>query len=121
MTGIINILLGILLFAMSFFSTSASALDQASFNRLVNAGISPQALREALKAYAWADSHGEVHKHILTLVDFTKPSVKKRLWVIDMNNVQVLYNGLVAHGKGSGDLYATHFSNKPGSEASVLG
>ncbi|MDG2403109.1 MAG: murein L,D-transpeptidase catalytic domain family protein, partial [Amylibacter sp.] len=34
---------------------------------------------------------------------------------------QVLYNTYVAHGKNSGDLYATHFSNTPESRESSLG
>lgn len=59
--------------------------------------------------------------NILTLIDFTKPSNEKRLFVIDMEQKKILFESLVAHGKGSGDLYATSFSNRPNSHQSSLG
>ncbi len=121
MGGIIGLLLGVLVTATSAFSTSVSAFSHSDFQRLVDAGVQPQALRVALRAYYWAEAKGDVKRHVLTLVDFTQPSTQKRLWVINMNNGDIIYNGLVAHGKGSGDLYATHFSDQPGSDASVLG
>jgi len=60
-------------------------------------------------------------KEIIALVDFTKPSSEKRMWIIDLRNRKVLYYLLVAHGKNSGELYATSFSNKPNSYQSSLG
>ncbi len=60
-------------------------------------------------------------RDILTLIDFTKPSNEKRLYVIDMNQRKLLYESLVAHGRGSGDLYATTFSNRHNSHQSSLG
>lgn len=60
-------------------------------------------------------------KDVLTLIDFTKPSTDRRLWVIDMAAGKVLYNTHVAHGRGSGDNYATSFSNISGSNQSSLG
>jgi hypothetical protein len=44
------------------------------------------------------------------------------MWVIDVNRGKVIYNELVAHGKGSGSgNMATRFSDRSGSDASVLG
>lgn len=60
-------------------------------------------------------------RDILTLIDFTKPSNTERLYVIDMKAEKVLYESVVAHGKGSGELYATRFSNTPESHQSSLG
>lgn len=60
-------------------------------------------------------------RQILTLIDFTKPSNEKRLYVIDMDQRKLLYESVVAHGRGSGDLYATTFSNRPNSHQSSLG
>ena len=45
-------------------------------------------------------------KEILSVVDFSKPSTEKRLWVIDLKAQKVLFNTFVAHGQGSGDAVA---------------
>lgn len=84
-------------------------------------GLSPKAATLAVKAYNWAKTHGDIHKDVLTVVDFTKPSYEKRLWVINMDTHQVLFNGYVAQGKNSGLVNATHFSNQPNSDESSLG
>ncbi|MDR2911774.1 MAG: murein L,D-transpeptidase catalytic domain family protein [Alistipes sp.] len=60
-------------------------------------------------------------KEILSFIDFTLPSTEKRLWVIDMARRRVLFNTWVAHGRESGELYATSFSNRRGSHKSSLG
>jgi hypothetical protein len=60
-------------------------------------------------------------KDILTVVDFSKPSSQKRLWVIDLNNNKVVFNDLVAHGQGSGGSMATEFSDINDSHQSSLG
>jgi hypothetical protein len=39
---------------------------------------------------------------ILTIVDFTKSSKEKRLYVVDLKNQDILFQTLVAHGKNSG-------------------
>lgn len=58
---------------------------------------------------------------ILTLIDFSKPSSERRLWVIDVKNLTVLHNAVVAHGKNSGLLIPTKFSNIPNSNMSSPG
>ena len=59
--------------------------------------------------------------HLLTIVDFSKSSNKNRLWVIDLENKKVLFNALVAHGIGTGQEFAEHFSNRDSSHQSSLG
>ena len=60
-------------------------------------------------------------KGIITIIDFTRPSSAKRLFVIDLVHKQILYHTYVAHGVNSGILYAVNFSNKMNSKESSLG
>ena len=84
--------------------------------------INPQVLRMALIGYYSLKEQGKVSRDgILTVIDFNRPSVDERLFVIDINRGRLLYSGLVAHGRGSGDNYAQSFSNAPGSHQSSLG
>lgn len=52
------------------------------------------------------------NNNLLTIIDFTKASHEKRLFVVDLVKEEVLYHSLVAHGKNSGTHYANEFSNK---------
>lgn len=62
-----------------------------------------------------------IKKDIITIIDFSKPSTQERLYVIDLKNEKLLFSSVVAHGKNSGDNYATSFSNRVGSYQSSLG
>ena len=57
----------------------------------------------------------------LTVIDYSKPSTFKRLWVFDLRSHELLYEELVAHGKGSGEKNATMFSNGPETHQSSIG
>jgi hypothetical protein len=59
--------------------------------------------------------------NVITICDFSLPSTEPRMWVIDLTTHKVLFNTHVAHGKGSGDTYASRFSNKMDSHMSSLG
>ena len=84
--------------------------------------IDPMVLSMALSGYYSLKDQGKVSRDgILTVIDFNRSSVDERIFVIDVNRAQLLYSGLVAHGKGSGDNYAEHFSNASGSHQSSLG
>jgi hypothetical protein len=58
---------------------------------------------------------------VITIIDFSLPSDKERLWVLDLINGKVLFRCLVSHGRNSGELMAEKFSNIPGSNASSPG
>lgn len=58
---------------------------------------------------------------LITIVDFSKASSQKRLWVIDLEKQKLIYHTLVAHGKNSGENFATQFSNTIDSYQSSLG
>lgn len=57
----------------------------------------------------------------LTVIDYSKPSTVKRLWVFDLRSRTLVYEELVAHGQGSGDKVATLFSNQPETHRSSIG
>ncbi len=84
-------------------------------------GINSKVLKLALKAYKNAKKSGVGSKDILTVVDYSLPSSTRRMWVIDLRNNKVLFHTYVSHGSGSGQNYATKFSNRPGSAMSSLG
>ena len=75
----------------------------------------------AFLGYNTLMNEGKISKNLLTIIDFTLPSTQKRLWVIDMVTKKVLMNTLVAHGRNSGENYATNFSNLAESYKSSLG
>lgn len=90
-------------------------------NIVKNTQLSPKVVELALKAYKYAETQGTVKKDILTIVDYTKPSSEKRLYVIDLKTDQVLMNTFVAHGKNTGLLKSEKFSNKLNSNQTSLG
>ena len=60
-------------------------------------------------------------RSVLTVVDFTKSSSAKRMWIIDLDARKLLINTLVAHGRNTGNVTADKFSNQPNSYMSSLG
>ena len=84
--------------------------------------IDPAVFELALGAAACAVKSGSiVDPATLTVIDYSRPSTARRLWVFDLRTQALLYEELVAHGKGSGDNLATQFSNEPDSHQSSLG
>lgn len=76
----------------------------------------------ALDAVACARARGiSGRDDLLTVIDYSLPSTQPRLWVLDLAKGEVLYHELVAHGSGSGDNYATRFSNVNDSKQTSLG
>lgn len=80
--------------------------------------VSRNAFQQAITGYYKIDNR---RKEILTLIDFSKASTEERLFVIDMKQHKLLFSSVVAHGRNSGENYATSFSNKSGSYKSSLG
>jgi hypothetical protein len=83
--------------------------------------LDPVVLKLGLTAYLKARARGLDGKQLLTVIDYSKPSSERRLWVIDLKNTKVLFNTWVAHGKNSGGAKASSFSNQFHSLKSSLG
>lgn len=85
-------------------------------------GLSPRLLAEALDAMECAKANGVSGRDdLLTIIDYTLPSTQPRLWVLDLARGEVLFHELVAHGAGTGENYATRFSNVKDSRQTSLG
>ena len=96
-----------------------SLYDSLKLNTL---GLSKKAFESAFKGFTHLCSMGKiVNDNILSIVDFSLPSSKKRLFVIDLKNFKVLYSTYVAHRRNSGKELAKEFSNDPESFKSSVG
>lgn len=86
------------------------------------AGLSREAFEYARRGFTQLMSEGKLNNDsIITIADFSQPSNKKRLYVVDLKNYKVLFNTLVAHGKNTGDSWARNFSNTNSSHQSSPG
>jgi hypothetical protein len=83
--------------------------------------LDPAVLRLAVAAVECAESRGFDGRHILTVIDYSLASTVPRLWVFDLERRELLFRVLVAHGKNTGENFATEFSNRHGSKQSSLG
>lgn len=84
--------------------------------------IDRHALSLALNARDCAIRNGAATTEArLAVIDYSRPSTERRLWVFDVLADRLLYREYVAHGRGSGENFATKFSNDNGSHQSSLG
>lgn len=101
---------------------SLNAIDVYNAWNLGNWGLSKPAFESAFNGFnRLSDKHAITNDRVLTIVDYSKPSSQKRLYVVDMVTGQVVFNTLVAHGRNSGMEYATDFSNENSSYKTSLG
>jgi len=89
---------------------------------LADKGLSKSVFNLAVKGFKELNSIGKItNTTILTIVDYSQSSNQKRLYVIDLKQMKLLFNSYVAHGRNTGDEFATTFSNNEGSLQSCLG
>jgi hypothetical protein len=108
---------------------AAAAAPSVSANHDVDArdtasrgDIDPRVFSAAVDRAAAAVDRGKVAApSTLTIIDYTRPSTEKRMWVYDLRTRALLFDEWVAHGRGSGKTMATAFSNQPDSNMSSLG
>src|SRR5882762_11993916 len=102
-------------------SITPTADHYAAWN-LSAVGLCEAAFKEAIKGYNYLVGKKLLNNTgVLTIIDYSKPSSQKRLFVLDMIDGKILFNTLVAHGKNSGLEYAKNFSNAGESHKSSLG
>ena len=103
-------------------ASSAEYFALADFDTTAIGGIETDVLEMALGAASCAVKSGAVEgPGTLTVIDYSKPSSERRLWVFDLKSKELLYEELVAHGQGSGANMATQFSNNDESHQTSLG
>lgn len=83
--------------------------------------LNPMVLKLSIAAHSQAQYRGLHNKSLLTIIDYSRPSSARRLWVIDLRKEKVLFNTWVSHGRNSGTANAVHFSNRMNSLQSSLG
>lgn len=102
--------------------TSIGTATTAAPTAIDLAGLDPAIFARARLAWdrVRADG-GHAVRPILAVIDYSLPSSARRLWVFHVETGALLHHELVAHGKGTGALHATRFSNRHGSHQSSLG
>ena len=101
---------------------TTAAIDASVRAFSSSTALEARVIRLALGAVTCAREAGAVlNDRLLTVIDYSKPSTEPRLWVLDLARERVLFEERVAHGQGSGDNYATRFSNLDGSHQTSLG
>ena len=86
------------------------------------AGLDPAVFARARLAFERVFAAGNhIVRPVLAVIDYTLPSTARRLWVFNVDTGDLLHHERVAHGKGTGALHATRFSNRQGSHQSSLG
>lgn len=125
----------ILLFLPYFTHTTGSAVGDGMYVPLLAADadrgidrlfsemqlegiVNREAFRKAVEGYRRIERR---KREVLTLIDFSLPSTDQRFYVFDMEAHRLLFRSVVSHGRGSGENYATSFSNEAGSHKSSPG
>ena len=104
------------------FPAPLSAADEAATG-IDHSHLSQHVLNKALAGYDFAKKNSTVSdNNLITIIDFDLPSYIPRAFVYNIKTKHVIFEALVAHGKGSGrGAYATSFSNQNNSDATSLG
>ena len=102
-------------------NNALDAVSLAAEELFEEIGLDGQMTSDAFIAgYKSIAAHKAQHR-IMAIADMTKPSTDKRLYLIDLEKKKLIMRTWVAHGSGTGELYAEHFSNISGSHQTSLG
>lgn len=110
-------------FASISLPTVGAPMDDKLLARLSSAApmLDKTVLESAFAASRCAVSNGIDMPERLAVIDFSKPSREKRMWIFDLEKGELLLKDLVAHGENSGNFRSTSFSNVEGSHQSSIG
>jgi hypothetical protein len=90
--------------------------------KLSSVGLKQEVFEKAITGWNNLSAQHKLGKsRLLTIVDLSQSSNSRRLYIIDVEKGQLVFNTYVAHGRNSGEEYARYFSNVPNSYQSSLG
>ena len=90
--------------------------------KLGEAGLERDVFYKGYKGYTYLLYKGQLKNvNVMTIADFSQSSKNKRLYIIDLAKMKLVFNTYVSHGKNSGGEMATSFSNIKDSFKSTLG
>jgi len=91
--------------------------------RLEESGLTFNVFKKALTGFLNLKATDKLPQQcsVLTVVDYTKSSCEKRMWIIDVINKTLVLHTWVAHGERSGADIPKCFSDKMDSKQSSLG
>ncbi len=95
--------------------------DEIDFGK--STPVNAEVFARAYFGYLNLKDNGEIEegKNLLTVCDFSLSSNVPRMWVIDLKKKKLVFHTLVAHGQGTGEEFATRFSNTENSHQSSFG
>ena len=103
-------------------NTVITKLALYDYLALAELGLTREAFNYALNGYSILLQQGKIQKdNILSILDFSLPSGKKRLFILDLVSGELLFHTYASHGKKSGTSIPTKFSNNTNSNKSSLG
>ena len=84
--------------------------------------LSFEAFRYAYIGYqSLRKQHRLNEKDLFSIIDFTKDSSSKRFYTIDLEKMKIVYYTYVAHGRNSGEIKSSSFSDAMESNKSSIG
>ncbi|MGH8029030.1 MAG: murein L,D-transpeptidase catalytic domain family protein [Arenimonas sp.] len=114
-----------LLVALAAISSTAQAATPGNMLARLSAAApdaNPKVIELALQAHECAIGTGVAPRASrLAVIDYSRPSTERRMWVFDLARQTLMYDEYVAHGSGTGDNMARNFSNDDGSHQTSLG
>ena len=103
-------------------SDRAPSFGAQLFDSAQQAGATLEVVQLAARAVECGVASGDIAvPTTLTVIDYSRPSTDPRLWVFDVATGRLLFKELVAHGRGTGENMAEHFSDAMDSHQSSLG